>query len=96
MTAKLSIAAAAMVASASVLAPAVALAAEPSCPSGYGQKCPNVKPSKIVRPPEVQGQRFTLPFTGAEIVLMTVAGGGAIGAGTAFVVAGRRRRSATA
>jgi LPXTG-motif cell wall-anchored protein len=35
-----------------------------------------------------------LPFTGAELVLMTAIGGAALAGGTALVVAGRRRRTA--
>ena len=47
---------------------------------------------KITKPPAaVQGNSQSLPFTGAEIVLMTLVGGGVLGAGTMFVVAGRRR-----
>jgi hypothetical protein len=76
-----------------MLAPAAAFAADSTCPSGYSGHCTHVKGHKIVRPPEVQGERATLPFTGAEIVLMTVVGGGALGAGTAIVIAGRRRRT---
>jgi hypothetical protein len=82
-------------AAAVMAAPAVPAAASSSC-DAYSHHCTNVKPRKIVRPPtEVLPERSTLPFTGGEIVLMTLAGSGAIGAGTAFVVAGRRRRRAT-
>jgi hypothetical protein len=88
------VAALALSAGASALAPAVALAAP--CDS-YSQNCPNVKGHHINKPPTVvEGEKQTLPFTGGEIVLMTAAGLGALGAGTAFVVAGRRRRSGTA
>jgi hypothetical protein len=34
-----------------------------------------------------------LPFTGAELALLTLVGGSAIAGGTMFVVAGRRRRT---
>ena len=90
---KVSIAAAMLVAGGSLLAPTAAYAADPHC-DAYSGHCPHVEPTKIVRPPVVQGERFTLPFTGGEIALMTLVGGGAVGAGAAFAVAGRRRRSA--
>lgn len=38
----------------------------------------------------------TLPFTGGEVALLGVVGAGALAVGTALVVAGRRRSSATA
>jgi len=38
--------------------------------------------------------RGELPFTGGELVLMTLVGAGAVAGGTALVVAGRRRRGA--
>jgi hypothetical protein len=38
----------------------------------------------------------SLPFTGGEVVLLSVLGAGALAAGTALVVAGRRRSSTTA
>jgi hypothetical protein len=37
------------------------------------------------------GSGTTLPFTGAELLLLGVVGVGALGGGTAMVVAGRRR-----
>lgn len=40
------------------------------------------------------GTGGALPFTGAELVLMTVVGGSAVAGGTALVLAGRRRRTA--
>jgi len=40
------------------------------------------------------GGRGELPFTGGELVLMTLVGAGAVAGGTALVVAGRRRRGA--
>jgi hypothetical protein len=91
---KVSIACAMLVAGGSLLAPTAAFAADPPC-DAYSGHCPHVEPTKIVKPPTaVQGERVTLPFTGGEIVLMTLVGGGALGAGAAFVVAGRRRRTA--
>jgi hypothetical protein len=38
----------------------------------------------------------SLPFTGDEILVMTLAGAGALAAGSALTVAGRRRGAATA
>lgn len=76
------------------LAPATAaLAATTTC-DAYSHKCTTVEGKKIVRPPAVQGSDASLPFTGAEIVGMSIVGLGALGAGTAFVVAGRRRKTA--
>ena len=67
--------------------------AEPGDCDAYSDTC--VKPRHIVKPPTtvVEGTNTTLPFTGGEILLMTVAAGGAIGAGGAMVVSARRRRS---
>src|SRR4051794_19694327 len=63
----------------------------------YSGQCPQVKGHHITKPPTVVlGEKQTLPFTGGEIVLMTAAGLGALGAGTAFAAAGRRRRAAAA
>lgn len=95
MKSRLSAATATVVMAGALLAPTVAWAADsPHC-DAYSGHCPDVKPTKVVKPPTVvQGERITLPFTGGEIVLMTVAGAGALGAGTAFVIAGRRRRTA--
>lgn len=42
------------------------------------------------------GSASTLPFTGADVVLLTLIGAGALAAGAAMVTAGRRRRTATA
>lgn len=97
MTARtLSLATATAAAAATMLMPTAAVAANgPAC-DAYSRHCPDVEPSHITRPPtEVKGEKETLPFTGAELVLLVVVGGGAVGAGTAFVVAGRRRRHAT-
>lgn len=47
--------------------------------------------------PSVQSNNAAqLPFTGADITLMGVAGVALLGGGTMLVVAGRRRRGATA
>lgn len=89
---------AALVAAGGVFAlPSTALAANGPVCDAYSHHCTHVIPRHIVRPPtEVKGEKTVLPFTGAELVAMTVVGGGALGAGTAFVIAGRRRRSTTA
>jgi len=79
---------------AAVLAPATAAVAAPAACDAYSHKCTTVEGTKIVRHPAVEGNGASLPFTGAEIVLMSTVGLGALGAGTVFVVAGRRRRAA--
>ena len=43
--------------------------------------------------PTVRSNAATLPFTGGEIVGMSVAGLALVGGGTMLVVAGRRRRT---
>ena len=40
-----------------------------------------------------ESEGTALPFTGAELALLTLVGGGAIAGGTMFVLAGRRRRT---
>lgn len=40
-------------------------------------------------------QSTALPFTGDEVLVLSLAGAGALAAGAAFVVAGRRRHAAT-
>jgi len=62
----------------------------------YSHKCTDVLGTKITKPPAVQGDATTLPFTGAEILLMTTAGAAALGGGVVLVAASRRRRSAAA
>jgi len=42
------------------------------------------------------GAASTLPFTGDEVLVLTLAGAGALAAGSALVVAGRRRRTPSA
>ena len=83
-----------LLAATAVLAPATAAVAAPAACDAYSHKCTTVEGTKIVRHPNVQGNSTSLPFTGAEVVLMSVVGLGALGAGTAFVVAGRRRKTA--
>jgi hypothetical protein len=82
----------------------VAAAAPRDTCGAYASTCPSpdVKGIHFVRNPtgdapstQVEGTSASrLPFTGGEIALMVVVGVGAIGAGTAFAVSGRRRRSA--
>lgn len=84
-----------MLTAAAVLAPTTAAIAAPAACDAYSHKCTNVEGTKIVKHPAVEGNGASLPFTGAEVVLMSVVGVGALGAGTVFVVAGRRRRAAT-
>ena len=95
---KICVAAATLVASGALLAPTAAFAAgTPKHCDAYSKHCTNVKGHKITRPPTVvEGEHATLPFTGAELVLMTTVGAGALGAGAAFVIVGRRRRGAAA
>jgi hypothetical protein len=94
---RISLAAATVVATGTLLGAPAAFAADTKCPTGYSGTCTHVKGHKITRPPTVvKGEHQTLPFTGGEIILMTTLGAAALGAGTTFVVAGRRRRSAPA
>ena len=93
MTSKKTLATVALAATA-VLAPATAAVAAPAACDAYSHKCTTVEGKKIVRHPAVEGTGTSLPFTGAEVVLMSVVGLGALGAGTVFVVAGRRRKTA--
>lgn len=93
MTGKKSLATVLLTAAA-VLAPTTAAVAAPAACDAYSHKCTTVEGTKIVRHPAVQGNGASLPFTGAEVVLMSMIGVGALGAGTVFVVAGRRRRAA--
>jgi LPXTG-motif cell wall-anchored protein len=54
-----------------------------------------VLPTSATKPPvEVEGNSSTLPFTGAEIVGLSVLGLAVIGAGTVLVLAGRKRKHA--
>ena len=76
------------------LAPATAAFAAKTTCDAYSHKCTTVEGTKIVRHPNVDGTGTKLPFTGAEVIGMSVVGLGALGAGTAFVVAGRRRKAA--
>jgi LPXTG-motif cell wall-anchored protein len=83
-----------VLAATAVLAPTAAAVAAPAACDAYSHKCTNVEGKKIVRHPAVEGTSTSLPFTGAEVVGMSIVGLGALGAGTAFVIAGRRRRAA--
>jgi hypothetical protein len=75
---------------------AFAAASATTC-DAYSHKCTDVLGQKITKPPAVQGDdATTLPFTGAEILLMTTAGAAALGGGVVLVAASRRRRSAPA
>ena len=78
-----------------VAAPATsAFAAGTTTCDAYSHQCTTVEGKKIVQPPAVAPQESTLPFTGAEILGMSVAGAAALGGGAVLVVAGRRRRRA--
>lgn len=75
------------------LAPAAAIAS-PS--DAYSHHHNQPKARHYVRQPAVVGENFTrstLPFTGGDIAAMSLIGVATLGAGTAFVVVGRRRRS---
>jgi|SRR2546423_3328607 len=94
---KVSWAAVALAVGVTTLGPVAAMAANTAHCDAYSHHCTHVLPQKIVKPPTVvKGEKTTLPFTGAEIVLMTVVGGGALGAGTVLVAGARRRRTRTA
>lgn len=80
-----------------VSAPAALAVCDP-----YAEKCVDtvVKDKVQDKPVAVQRQEApraranspeTLPFTGGEVTLMLALGGGALAAGAAMVVAGRRR-----
>lgn len=60
---------------------------------------PGTNPGTAVNPSTVvqsSNTPATLPFTGGELVLLSLAGAGAIAGGVALVVAGRRRAAGTA
>lgn len=96
----------ALIGSASVLAPAAALAQDaPVACDAYAVTCP-VLPGKPIKSTEGGGSLrtdagagnatttsapSTLPFTGSDIVLLLLVGAGAVAGGGALVVAGRRR-----
>lgn len=91
----------AAVATAGVLAVAPSLPASAAdCKTvteGYSQQTVQVCGTKINKPPTiVLGTKVkhstTLPFTGGEITLMSIAGLGLVGGGTMLLVAGKRRR----
>lgn len=75
-------------------APAWADAAGPH--ATYPPTQPTVLPTSAQRPvpAEVSPTSSSLPFTGQEIALMTVAGAATVAAGGVLVVAARRRRAA--
>lgn len=80
------------------LAPAAAIASPSHC-DAYSKHCSQPKAQKYVRHPAVVGENFTrntLPFTGGDIAAMSLVGVITLGAGSAFVVVGRRRRSQSA
>ncbi|MDX6287573.1 MAG: hypothetical protein QOG53_3058 [Frankiales bacterium] len=84
----------------SLIGTGAAFADDPNTCDAYSTSCPpSVLPTVITKtntpPVQVEGNSSTLPFTGGEVALMSIAGIGAIGAGTAFVVAGRRRKHAS-
>jgi hypothetical protein len=88
----------ALVAAGAVVAPAAsAFAAETTC-DAYSGQCTTVEGNKITKTPPttVEANNSTLPFTGGEILLMSVAGGALVGGGIVLVSAGRRRRTAQA
>jgi hypothetical protein len=64
----------------------------------YSNSCPgtDVKGVKHTRPDVSPTNNSRLPFTGAEIALLSITGVGAVGAGAVLVTAGRRRRTAAA
>lgn len=86
------IAAAVLAAGVSVAPATAAFAAGTTTCDAYSHKCTTVEGKKITQPPAVAPQNATLPFTGAEILGMSVAGAAALGGGVVLVVAGRRRR----
>lgn len=75
-----------------------AAAASPSHCDAYSRHCTQPKSQSRTGPP-VLGVHYThpstLPFTGADVALMSVVGIGALGAGVGFITVGRRRRSAS-
>lgn len=76
----------------------------------YGQTCPAVLGEEFTRGSEGSGGAVsgrsttgrgstspsTLPFTGGDVVLLSVIGAGAVAGGAALIAAGRRRTPATA
>lgn len=80
-----------------VLTPTAAFAAGNATCDSYSHTC--VKPQHFSRfhktqvLPLQQSSPSTLPFTGADIAGMSLAGLAALGGGAALVAAGRRRRA---
>jgi hypothetical protein len=91
----------------SLLGAPAAFAKEPVACDAYAQTCPPVRGETT---PSVSGTKggvsvvtttrtstpSTLPFTGGDVVLISVLGAAAVAGGAALVVAGRRRGVATA
>jgi LPXTG-motif cell wall-anchored protein len=71
----------------------VASAQTAPCDS-YSKTC--VKGTKQTRKPVVRPSRQNLPVTGAQVTGLALAGGAAVAGGTVLVLAGRKRRTATA
>ncbi len=78
---------------------APAASAQVAC-DGYGQTCPVVSGDQMTRDTggavnarttPTTGGPSTLPFTGGDIVLLSLAGAAAVAGGAALVAAGRRR-----
>lgn len=84
-------------------APAAVAADVVACDS-YGRTCPAVLGEQMNRGSNTTGGAVsgrtstpdTLPFTGGDIVLLSLLGAGTLAGGAALVVAGRRRTAATA
>lgn len=79
-----------------LLGPATVAHADRRVCDAYSGTCTTVPSSTVqgeqLSKPPSGGDNLTLPFTGGEIVLMSVAGLGAVGAGGALVAGARRRR----
>lgn len=73
-----------------------ALAQTDDC-EAYSDVCPTVSPTSVTDEPTVisdsEDRGDVLPFTGGNLVLMTLAGAGAVAAGSVLLVSARRRRS---
>jgi hypothetical protein len=75
--------------------------ADTSTCDAYSGQCPaaHVKAVHESRDPAtttIKTEGSSLPFTGGEVALMSIAGLGAIGAGSVLAVGGKRRRIAAA
>jgi hypothetical protein len=76
----------------SLLAPTAAFAAPAAPCDSYSGTCPKTPAVKPIEKVRVKGIKHTLPITGGEFVGLIVLGAGGVGAGSAFVLAGRKRR----